>query len=163
MLLQYVFLPYRFILPVLLHHQQVEVVHHKTPCVNHTSTYGQQPPVIIMLERQVRKNIHKPPAILIIVEDSLTIYPTHHHMIDANPTFLPCTPRHDMTISIFVILLFRQRLYIPCWWQVVRRLGRRNHRVTKLRFQFVTSGLSHTATFLGHFHTLFITLGVLLF
>ena len=91
-------------LPVLLHHQQVEVVHHKTPCVNHTSTYGQQPPVIIMLERQVRKNIHKPPAILIIVEDSLTIYPSHHHMVDATAAFLSGTPRHGTYMVLTTIL-----------------------------------------------------------
>jgi hypothetical protein len=94
-----------------------------------------------MLERQVRKNIHKPPAILIIVEDSLTIYPSHHHMVDATAAFLPCTPRHDMTISIFVILLFRQRLYIPCWWQVVRRLGGRDDGVAQLLLQLVAGGL----------------------
>ena len=42
--------PVPLILAVLLHHQQVEVVHHKAPCVDGTSAYGQQISVIVMLE-----------------------------------------------------------------------------------------------------------------
>jgi hypothetical protein len=57
-----------------------------------------------MLERQVRKNIHKPPAILIIVEDNLTIYPSHHHMVDATAAFLSGTPRHGTYMVLTTIL-----------------------------------------------------------
>jgi len=74
----------------------MEMVRHQAPSIDHASSYWQQPALVIMLERKVSKNIHKPPAILIVIEDSLTIYPTHHHMIDAKPTFLPGTSRHDM-------------------------------------------------------------------
>ena len=62
------------------------------------SAYGQQISVFVVLERQIRKDIHKPMAILIVVEDSLTVYPSHHHMVDAIAAFLPGTPWHGVII-----------------------------------------------------------------
>ena len=61
-------------------------------------SYWQQPAVIVVLERQVRKNIHKPSAVLIIVEDGLTVYPSHHHVVDAIAAFLSGTPWHVMVL-----------------------------------------------------------------
>ncbi len=49
--------------------------------------------LIIIQKRDVRKNIHKPMAILIVVKDSPVIHPTHHNMIDADPIYIPCTPK----------------------------------------------------------------------
>lgn len=46
---------------------------------------------------QVRENTHKPMAILlIIVKDSLPVYSSHHHMIDAISAFLSRTPGHGI-------------------------------------------------------------------
>ena len=85
-------------LPVLFHHQQVEMVRHQAPCVDCASANGQQTSVFVVLERQVRKNIHKPSAVLIIVEDGLTVYPSHHHVVDAIAAFLSGTPWHVMVL-----------------------------------------------------------------
>jgi hypothetical protein len=79
------------------------MIRHQAPSIDGTSSYGQQISVIVMLEWQVRKNIHKTMAILIIVEDGLSIYPTHHHMIDAIAAFLPGTPRHGLLLSFFTL------------------------------------------------------------
>lgn len=86
---------------------------------------------------------------------------TPRQPLKLSPTFLPCTPRHDMTISIFVILLFRQRLYIPYGWQVVCRLSRRNDRVTYSLFQLLTSIACYLAAFTSHSRTLTETLRIL--
>ena len=84
-----------------------KVVRHQAPCVNRASAYGQQISVFVVLERQIRKDIHKPMAILIVVEDSLTVYPSHHHMVDAIAAFLPHTPRHGVLLhrSPYIVLV----------------------------------------------------------
>ena len=38
------------------------------------------------------------PLVLIIVEDGLTVYPSHHHVVDAIAAFLPGTPWHVMVL-----------------------------------------------------------------
>ena len=41
-------------LPVLLHHQQMEMVRHQAPSIDHASSYWQQPALVIMLEHKQR-------------------------------------------------------------------------------------------------------------
>ena len=41
-------------LPVLLHHQQMEMVRHQAPSIDHASSYWQQPALFIMLEHKQR-------------------------------------------------------------------------------------------------------------
>ena len=94
------FNPFGVLIPIIVNPLQLIELF----CYGFPETVLEQVAVIIMLERQVRKNIHKPPAILIIVEDSLTIYPSHHHMVDATAAFLSGTPRHGTYMVLKTIL-----------------------------------------------------------